>query len=392
LTIQDTSSAIIKEVKSAVASESFSSDTLSRAHSREETSEHLDAADGEEASQRVGPLAEIPALLRELGADPAPALAGASVALEMLGAQENRIPYVAIGRLLYECMAQTGCPHFALLLGQRTRLSHLGLPGQLVRHSPTLGAAIRTYAVYQHLDTQGMAKFLLEKDGLATLGNIVYQTGTEHADQIYDIDVAATLSVIRELCGSHWRPERVLFSHSRPADVGPYRRFFQAPCRFDSERTALVFPAAMLEQRISGADPRQLRILEARAQARSDFGLVFRLRRTLGVLLLAEAASGDEVAKLLSMHRRTLNRRLKAEGTTFKDLLDEVRFETACQLLDTARIPITQIAVSLGYAETSAFSRAFRRWSGTSPVERRRRSQKEPQREVRRVAQTRNAS
>jgi AraC-like DNA-binding protein len=375
-----------------VTSDRFRSDTISRPDLCEKTSEQFDAADSEEASQRVGPLAEIPALLRELGADPAPALAGASVALEMLGAQENRIPYVAIGRLLYECMAQTGCPHFALLLGQRTRLSHLGLPGQLVRHSPTLGAAIRTYAVYQHLDTQGMAKFLLEKDGLATLGNIVYQTGTEHADQIYDIDVAATLSVIRELCGSHWRPERVLFSHSRPADVGPYRRFFQAPCRFDSERTALVFPAAMLEQRISGADPRQLRILEARAQARSDFGLVFRLRRTLGVLLLAEAASGDEVAKLLSMHRRTLNRRLKAEGTTFKDLLDEVRFETACQLLDTARIPITQIAVSLGYAETSAFSRAFRRWSGTSPVERRRRSQKEPQREVRRVAQTRNAS
>jgi AraC-like DNA-binding protein len=78
-----------------------------------------------------------------------------------------------------------------------------------------------------------------------------------------------------------------------------------------------------------------------------------------------------------------LNRRLKAEGTTFQKLLDEVRFEAACQLLDTGRIPITEIAVSLGYAETSAFSRAFRRWSGTTPVERRRRSQKEPLREAR---------
>jgi AraC-like DNA-binding protein len=111
--------------------------------------------------------------------------------------------------------------------------------------------------------------------------------------------------------------------------------------------------------------------------------VAFRLRRTLRILLLAEAASGDQVARLLSMHRRTLNRRLKAEGTTFRELLDEVRFEAACRMLDTARIPITEIAFSLGYAETSAFSRAFRRWSGATPGERRRRSQQEPRRRAR---------
>jgi Arabinose-binding domain of AraC transcription regulator, N-term len=83
--------------------------------------------------------------------------------------------------------------------------------------SPTLGAAIRTFAVYQSLDSQGMAKFLLEKDDMATLGNVVYQTGTEHVEQIYDIDVAATLSIIRELCGTRWSPERVLFSLARNA-------------------------------------------------------------------------------------------------------------------------------------------------------------------------------
>jgi AraC-like DNA-binding protein len=375
-----------------VAADRFRANMPSGSPSRESVLEQVGVTESIEASQRVGPLAELPSLLRELGADPTEVVASAGLDLEALSVLENRIPYVAAGRLLHECVVKTGCPHFALLLGQRTRLSHLGLPGQLVQHSPTLGAAIRTYAVYQHLDTQGMAKFLLEEHGLATLGNIVYQAGTEHVDQIYDLDVAATLSVIRELCGSHWRPERVLFSHSKPIDVGPYQRFFQAPCRFDSERTALVFPDTMLQQRIAGADPKQLRILETQAQARADFGLVFRLRRTLGVLLLAEAASGDEVAKLLSMHRRTFNRRLKAEGTTFKDLLNEVRFEAACQLLDTGNIPITQIAVSLGYAETSAFSRAFRRWSGTTPVERRRGAQKEPHREAPRLARARHAS
>ncbi len=348
--------------------------------------------ENEEASQRVGLLAELPVLLRELGTAPAEVMAGVGLDANGLDSLENRIPFVAMGRLLHDCAVRTGCPHFALLVGQRTRLSHLGLPGQLARHSPDVGAAIRTFAVYQHLNSQGMATFLLEKDGVATLGPVVYQRGAEHVDQIYDANVAAMLSIMRELCGAHWRPERVLFSHSKPTDAGLYRRAFQAPCQFDAERTALLFPASVLDHRLAGADPEQFRILEAQAHARDDLGVVFRLRRSLRILLLAQGVSGDQVARLLLMHRRTLNRRLRAEGTTFQELLDEVRFEAACQFLDTGRIPITAIAAALGYAETSAFSRAFRRWSGATPVQRRRGSQTDPRRVAHRPPRTRHAS
>ena len=354
-------------------------------------SQQLAATENEEASHRVGLLTEIPGLLRELGTDPAEIAASAGLDPNGLDSLENQIPFVGIGRVLRHCAVKTGCQHFALLLGQRTRLSHLGLPGQLARHSPTLGAAIGTFAVYAHLDSQGLATFLLEKDGVATIGPVIYQKGAEHGDQIYDLYIAATLSIMRELCGARWRPERVLFSHSKPTDLGPYRSVFQAPCQFNAERTALVFPASVLDHGLVGADPEQLRILEAQAHARDDLSVVFRLRRTLRILLLAQGASGDEVARLLSMHHRTLNRRLKAEGTTFQQLLDQVRFEAACQLLDTARIPITEIAVSLGYAETSAFSRAFRRWSGATPIERRRRSQEEPRQGAHRGSHARHA-
>jgi AraC-like DNA-binding protein len=363
-----------------------------RSGGRRVNGDQLDRVEIEEASQQVGPLAEIPALLREFGCDSAQVMASAGLDADACDAPESRIPFVAAGRLLHECAVKTGCEHFALLVGQRTRLAQLGLPGQLVRHSPTLGAAVQTFAVYQHLNTQGMAKFLLEKDGMATLGTMVYQKGTEHVDQIYDIDLAATLTVIRELCGRRWSPERVLIAHAKPADAVFYRRFFQAQCRFDSERTALLFPALKLRQTLPDAGSRQLRTLEAQARARSDFGLVFRLRRTLRTLLVAEAVSGDEVARLLSMHRRTLNRRLREEGTTFQELLDEVRFEAACQFLDTSHIPISEIANSLGYAETSAFSRAFRRWSGASPVQRRRKSQSSAMRGAHRHSRTREAS
>jgi AraC-like DNA-binding protein len=99
--------------------------------------------------------------------------------------------------------------------------------------------------------------------------------------------------------------------------------------------------------------------------------VVPQMRRLLRTLLLERKASGDEVAHILSMHRRTLNRRLEAQGTSFQNILDEVRFEAACQLLDATKIPLTEIAASLGYSESSAFSRAFRRWSGEAPSYRR---------------------
>jgi len=341
----------------------------------ETVARQFEAAENEQASQRVGPFAEIPRLVRELGANPTEILASVGLDADALEGLESRVPFVALGRLLSQCAVKTGCPHFALLLGQRARLSHLGLPGQLVRCSPTLSSAIRTFAVYQHLNSQGMATFLFEKLGVATLGTVVYQPGAEHIDQIYDAAAAAALSVLREVCGNHWRPERVLFAHTKPPDSALYRRFFQAPCRFDCERTALVFPAIVLERRLACSDSQRFRTLEAQARAWADENVAYWLRRTLRIMLLAETASGDELAKLLSMHRRTLSRRLKAEATTFQQLLDEVRFETACQLLDKSRTPITEIGLSLGYAEPSAFSRAFRRWSGTTPLERRRRAQ-----------------
>jgi len=322
-------------------------------------------------TQRVGPLAVIPGLLRELGADPDQVLASAGLDAAALNDVENWIPYVAMGRLLRVCALMTRCSHFALLVGQRANLLHLGLPGELMRHSATLNAALQTFVVYHHLNSQGMATFFLqEENGVAALGLAIYQKGAESVDQIYDCGIALACNVIREVCSARWAPEKVLLSRTRPADMGPYRRVFQAPCRFDSDRTAILFPAHWLKRAMPAADLRRLRSLEGQAHA-IGIELVDQLRRALRTLLLLGKNSGDELAELLSMHRRTLNRRLETQGTTFQKVLDEVRFEAARQLLDVTRVPLTEIAAFLGYAESSAFSRAFRRWSGEAPSRRR---------------------
>jgi AraC-like DNA-binding protein len=92
------------------------------------------------------------------------------------------------------------------------------------------------------------------------------------------------------------------------------------------------------------------------------------LRAAVYAGLIRNAVSGDEAARHLHLHRRTLNRRLKDAGTTFRQVLDHVRFELAREMLSGTRLHVAEIAARLGYRVPSAFTRAFRRWSGSSPV------------------------
>jgi AraC-like DNA-binding protein len=91
------------------------------------------------------------------------------------------------------------------------------------------------------------------------------------------------------------------------------------------------------------------------------------LRRVLRTELLKDTCSASEVARLFSMHRRTLNRHLSTEGLAFRRIADQVRFEIACELMTKTDMALGQIAAVLRYSELSAFTRAFRRWSGQTP-------------------------
>ena len=92
------------------------------------------------------------------------------------------------------------------------------------------------------------------------------------------------------------------------------------------------------------------------------------VRGVLRSALVTGHASAGQVAARFSMHTRTLSRRLEDFGTGFQELVDEGRFEIARQMLEDTKLDVGQIAASLGYARASAFSRAFRRWSGTTPA------------------------
>lgn len=321
--------------------------------------------------ERVGPLVSITSLLREHGQDPEPILVRCGLDPALLSDPENTISFEALGRLAAECGRATGVPHFGLLVGQRSGIETLGPLNDLARNAPDVGSAL--VSILRHLPVHDRASIptLHTDNGLATLIYAAYLPAAEGFDHICDGSIALICNIIRFLCGADWTPSEVVFSHSRPADLTPYRRFFRAPLRFDMEHTAVVFPRHWLQRRLPDSDAILHHSLEARLAAmlpRGNDDVVDELRRTLGTELGLGNFSVERVAQLLSLHRRTLHRRLKDQGTTFRILADELRFEYAKQLLRYTKLPVIDIATALDYAHASAFTRAFRRWSGTTPA------------------------
>ena len=321
---------------------------------------------------RIGPAVPIPDLLRRLGADPARVLGEAGVNVEVFDDPNNLISFAARSRLLRHCVSATGCRHFTHLLCQQAGLHSLGLVGLLVKYSPDAGSALRSLVRHFHLHTRSAAVNLTVERDQATFSFGVYQAQVEAIDQIGDGAVTMMFNIMRALCGRAWKPVEVQFAHRKPQDVEPYRRYFQVPLRFDAEQYALVFPARWLDQPLPEADREVRRLLQKQIDAievnhGDDFPA--QIRSVLRTALLTSQAGADQVAALFSMHSRTLNRRLHAFGTSFRTLVDEGRFEIARQILEDSAMNVNQIAEILDYADASAFTRAFRRWSGTTPGE-----------------------
>jgi len=317
--------------------------------------------------QRVGAFAMLPALIRQLGTDPSVALADAGLAPNALRDPENRIPYAALGRLLRGSATVTRTPHIGLLAGRLWHLSDLGVVGTLMRNSPTVGEALRKLTLYQHLNSEAAVPFIREGANVVDLGCATYGSGLVGIAQFSDAYLAAGVNFLRELCGPGWVPSEVFLPHSTPRDCVQYRQFFKVHPRFNAEFCALRFPAFWMRTPIEGADPARLRPAEQQARAAGRPELLQQVSRALRILLLSGKSSGDDVASMLSMHRRTLNRRLKAQGTTFQIVLDQLRFEVACQLLSGSEISLDEVAAVLGYAGVSPFMRSFRRWADMTP-------------------------
>jgi AraC-like DNA-binding protein len=326
-----------------------------------------------EARVRIGPLLGIPRILSELGCPPEPILRRAGFdPVQFEGDPDAKISFIGASKLLDHCVTATGCRHFGLLLGQHTSCSSLGIVGFMMRFAPTVGESLHTLVRHLELHDQGGVPLINSRGDLSSLGYAIYQTGVDAADQIYDLSVAFACCIMRDLCGQQWNPYQVLLSRRPPAQQALYEQFFQAPLRFGAEQNAVLFPTQWLEHPLTSADPLLFRHLEQEAHELHIYETMSttgKVRRLLRKSLADGKFTSPEIARDLYIHERTLHRRLREEGTCYRCELQNIRLEMARQLLAETNMPLSTIAKTLGYADTSAFVRSFKRWTGHTPVQ-----------------------
>ena len=322
-------------------------------------------------SVRVGPVAAIPALLQKHANEPAEQiLAEVGLELGLFADPDNSISFVKLGQLLNLCVKRTGIAHFGLLVGQQTGPTSVGQLAELMVHAPNVGTALHSMILHVCLNDRGVVPTLTAEYGVAKLGSAVYIPMHEGIRQIADATLTIMCNLLRALCGEAWAPAEVRFSHTQPRNTKPYESFFQAPLVFEADENALVFPARWLQQPLPGADIKQhILTLKRLTTIEAGMGIDFdeQIYSILRPLIVSQTCSSEHLARMLSLHPRTLNRRLQDHGTSYREIVGKLRYEVAMQLLLDTNMPLIKISTILGYADASVFTRAFRRWSGVTP-------------------------
>lgn len=319
---------------------------------------------------RIAPLLDLPELLQTLGADAHRVFSEAGLSPHQFVNPEQRIAYGTLGVLLQASVQHSGCAHVGLLLGERFSLQRLGVLGELMRNAPTVGDALACLTQYLQVHDRGAVPLLLALPASRSLLSYsIYHHDVTFTKPIHDAAIAMSYRTLRELCGPEWTPLRVQFGCKRPRSIQAYRRLFKCNLQFDAAIPGVVFDSHWLQHMVACADPAvYARISAAMAATPRAMGLGEQVERILLHLLPGGQASSVNVARELGISERTLRRRLEAEGCKLQDLLSQTRHEMARQLLLGTQLPIADIASSLQYDDANAFSRAFKRWAGISPL------------------------
>ena len=218
----------------------------------------------------------------------------------------------------------------------------------------------------------------LEIEGRSARCWITFAPGLAYPPMLAEYQLASWAVLGRQVLGDQARPTLCRFKHPAPTETGEFDRVLGCPSEFGTERNEMTFPASTLEAPFQTANPllgdilfQELKRLEDRLIDDSD--LVRRCTRWITTEIHAgRDANLDGLAAELRVGRRTLRRRLEAEGTTHRALVDDVRRELAMSHVEEGKLSLDEISFLLGFSETSAFRRAFKRWTGHTPSQHRR--------------------
>lgn len=324
-------------------------------------------------------LARFPAFLLDqaegMDLDPGPLLSEAGMTREELQDPDARIQYRKSLGLWRAVLGAIDDRDLGLRLGAALRIKDAGLVGYSMMHSANLGEALSRLVRFGRILSDDAPPILQLVDDRAEFGYQPFPEQRVTLVRMADFDLAATLTVLREITGLELAPLEVHFPYREPSgDLSPLRGFFGSRLYFDQPLSRLIFTKESLKLPVKTADETLGRYLDQLAEQVLE-GLVpggtfsEKVERALWAQIKEGRPQLESVATALAMSPRTLQRRLREEGASFVVLLDKFRHEFSLLLLEDRELAVYEVAYLLGYSEPSTFYRAFRRWTDLSPQE-----------------------
>jgi len=286
---------------------------------------------------------------------------------------ETRITLDQADRLISLAIQVSGQHDLGLLAAEQLNSEHYSILEFAARSCSTLGEAIACKNSLYPLHSTG-SDLTLSMHGPYARWTFNYKPGIVMHDAAHDFSVASLVTWIRWFIGNSVKNpfHEIRFKHAKPSDLSSHRRFFRCPIRFDMLEDAVIIPEELLELPLAHADSELRRTLYRIAE-----DMVGKLPRATDIHeqvqnLIAEQLAGghcsiEAVAKSLNLSVRTLQRNLNKEGKSFRDSIDDIRYQLAMVYLKQHTLSMGEVAYLLGFSRQQNFNKAFKRWTGLTP-------------------------
>lgn len=293
-----------------------------------------------------------------------------------LGAASCRVENEVYNRLLEYAVATTKDDFFGLHFGESSSLTAAGLIAQITQTSETVKQALEYCCHFANLGCSVLPMQLEEMPHhyrLTLSPNPIW--GLQSAVAVrhtVEGNLAFALKEFQNLTHQKYKPIAIHLGWPAPTDTSEYERVFACSIDYNKGEVAIYLHKQQVEAKVITSDYNLLRVLVAHAEEKSaqlekEKGYAAVVKNAILSLSQTDFPSVEQIASHLNLSIRTLQRYLKADGYTYKQLLDELRKDLAVSYLKRPDLNIGEVAYLLNYADNSTFSRSFKRWTGQTP-------------------------
>jgi AraC-like DNA-binding protein len=290
----------------------------------------------------------------------------------------NRVPLATLNETWQSAEQITQDPIIGLHVGERIHPNDYGLLGQIMMNCNNLAEALESILSVEFIINNIFVSEVIIENDCAVNRIHSQQYEAEHIRHIIEQDISALINiglfVMNKEYGDHNRPIEIHFRHKPAADIAEYERILKTKVLFEQEHNQAIFPLAILESPIYNPNPRVADLLNIELhqflhEVDNQDALTLRLWRYFQTQKSNFTADIESIAQQFNITARTLQRRLQQEGTSFQDEIKYFRTQQAKQLLSNKQLTICEIAFQMGFNDNSAFHKAFKRWTGSTPKE-----------------------